>query len=115
MYGLCRYLDSVTLTYILHSIDFYTFYVALPYVLNYKAFNIQTLYSASSWCTDLPSTLTYILHSGDFDTFYIDVISSNISPTTTKPCIVLHLIVLDWQVPWPGDLDLYLTFYVHVR
>ena len=42
MYGLCRYLDSVTWTYILHSIDFYTFYVTLPYVLNYKAFNIQT-------------------------------------------------------------------------
>ena len=42
MYGLCRYLDSVTLTYILHSINFYTFYITLPYVLNYKAFNIQT-------------------------------------------------------------------------
>ena len=27
-------------------------YVALPYVLNCKAFNHQILYSASSWCTD---------------------------------------------------------------
>ena len=117
MYGLCRYLDSVTLTYILHSIDFYTFYVTLPYVLNYKAFNIQTLYSASSWCTDYPSTLTWwpwpifctpvtLTHF----TLMFDI-SSNISPTTTKPCIMLHLIVLDWQVPWPGDLDLYLTHF----
>ena len=34
MYGLFSYLDSVTLTYISHSIDFYTFYITLPYVLN---------------------------------------------------------------------------------
>ena len=27
--------------------------------------------------------------------------------TTTKPCIVLLLDVQTWQVPWPGDLDLY--------
>ena len=38
-------------------------------------------------------------------------ISSNIRPTTTKPCIVLHIIALAWQVPWPGDLDLYLTHF----
>ena len=38
-------------------------------------------------------------------------ISSNIRPTTTKPCIVLYLIALAWQVPWPGDLDLYLTHF----
>ena len=43
MYWLSRYLDLVTLTYILHSSDF-----------------------------DLV-TLTYILHSSDFDTFYVDV------------------------------------------
>ena len=117
MYGLYRYLDSVTLTYILHSIDFFTFYVAFPYVLNYKAFNIQTLYSASSWCTDWPSTLTWwpwpifctpvtLTHF----TLMFDI-STNISPATTKPCIVLHLIILDWQVPWPGDLDVYLTHF----
>ena len=58
------------------SIDFYTFYVALPYVLNCKAFNHQTLYSASSRYTDGRYldlvTMTYILHSSDFDTFYVD-------------------------------------------
>ena len=59
-------------------------------------------------------TLTYIVHSSDFDTFYIDVqylLKINIRPTTTKPCIVLHLIALAWQVPWPSDLDLYLTHF----
>ena len=55
----CTYFDLVTLTYILHSIDFYTFYVAFPYVLSCKAFNHQTLYSGSSWCTDLANTLTW--------------------------------------------------------
>ena len=79
MYGLCRYLDWVTLTYISRSIDFYTFYVTLPHVLNCKAFNQQTLYSTFSWCTDSAGTLTYIVHSSDFDTFYVDFsISSNI-------------------------------------
>ena len=34
-------------------------------------------------------------------------IFSTIRRTTTKPCIVLLLHVLTWQVPWPGDLDLY--------
>ena len=34
-------------------------------------------------------------------------IFSTIRRTTTKPCIVLLLDVLTWQVPWPGDLDLY--------
>ena len=58
MYKLCRYLDLVTLNYISRSIDFYTFYVALPYVLNYKAFNHQTLCSASSRYTDLAGTFT---------------------------------------------------------
>ena len=43
MYRLGRYVDWVTLTYISRSIDFYTFYVTLPYVLNCKAFNHQTL------------------------------------------------------------------------
>ena len=117
MYGLCRYLDWVTLTYISRSIDFYTFYVTLPYVLNCKAFNHQTLYSASSWCTDSTSTLTWwpwpILCTPVTLTHFILMfgISSNIRPTTTKPCIVLHLIALAWQVPWPSDLDLYLTHF----
>ena len=91
MYGHCRYLDLVTSTYISRSIDFYTFYLALPYVLNCKAFNHQTLYSASSRCTDLAGTLTWwpwpIFCSPvtltDFTLMF--GISSIIRPTTTKP------------------------------
>ena len=117
MYGLCRYLDWVTLTYISRSIDFYTFYVTLPYVLNCKAFNHQTLYSTSSRCTDSTGTLTWwpwpILCIPVTLTHFILMfgISSNIRPTTTKPCIVLHLTALAWQLPWPSDLDLYLTHF----
>ena len=115
MYRLCRYLDWVSLTYISRSIDFYTVYVTLPYVLNCKAFNHQTLYSTSSQCIDSTGTLTWwpwpILCTPVTLTHFILMfgISSNIRPTTTKPCIVLHLIALAWQVPWPSDLDLYLT------
>ena len=111
----CRYLDWVTLTYISCCIDFYTFYVTLPDVLNCKAFNHQTLYSTSSWCTDSTGTLTWwpwpILCTPVTLTHFILKfgISSNIRPTTTKPCIVLHLIALAWQVP--SDLDLYLTHF----
>ena len=116
MYGLRRYLDLVTLTYSSRSIDFYTFYDALPYVLNCKAFNHQTLYSASSWCTDSAGTLTWwpwpIFCTPVTLTHFTLMfgISSNIRRTTTKPCIVLHLIALAWHVPWPGD-DLYLTHF----
>ena len=117
MYGL-QYLDWLTLTYISRSIDFYTFYVTLPYVLNCKAFNHQTLYSTSSRCTDSTGILTWwpwpILCTPVTLTHFILMfgISSNIRPTTTKPCIVLHLIALAWQVPWPSDLDLYLTHFM---
>ena len=117
MYGHRRYLDSVTLTYISRSIDFYTFFVALPYVLNCTAFNHQTLYSASSWCTDSAGILNWCL----WPIFFTPVtlthftlmfgLSSNIRHTTTKSCIVLHFVALVWQVPWPGDLDLYLTHF----
>ena len=43
-------------------------------------------------------------------------IFSTIRPTTTKPCIVLLLDVLTWQVPWLGDLDLYfaLQWFWHI-
>ena len=115
MYGIRRYLDSMTLTYISRSIDFYTFYVALPYVLNCKAFNHQILCSASSRFTDSAGILTWwpwpILCTPVTLTHFTLIfgISSNIRPTTSKPCIVLHLIALVWQVPWPSDLDLYLT------
>ena len=166
MYWLGRYLDLVTLTYILRSSAFYTFYVDVQYLLNYKAYNHQTLHSASPQCTDSAGSLTgwpwpifrapltftpfmspfhmsltvrpsttkpYIVLLLDvhdsagtltwwpWPIFCTPVtlthftlmfgISSNIRPTTTKPCIVLHLIALAWQVPWPGDLDLYLTHF----
>ena len=39
MYWLGRYLDLVTLTYIVHSSDFDTFYVDVRYLLKYKTFN----------------------------------------------------------------------------
>ena len=157
MYWLGRYLDLVTLTYILCSSDFDTFCVDVRYLLNYKAYNRQTLQSASSQCTDLH------LYFGcsDFDIIYFDVpdllkcktsshqtlhsasprctesagiltrlpwpifcapvpfthftsmfnISSTIRPTTIKPCIVLLLNVRTPQVPWLGDLDLYLALH----
>ena len=163
MYWLSRYLDPVTLTYILRSSAFYTFYVKVQYLLNYKAYNHQTLHNASPQCTDSIGTLTgwpwpifrapltftpfmspfHVLNCKAFNhqTLYsissrctdsagtltwwpwpilctpvthcmlMFCISSNIRPTTTKPCIVLHLIALAWQVPWHGDLDLYLTHF----
>ena len=103
----------MTLTYILRSIDFDTIYLDVADLLNYKAYNYQTLHSASPRCTDLagtlirwpwpifcaPVTLTYFASTFD--------ISSTIRPTTIKPCKVLLLNVLIWQIPWPGDLDLY--------
>ena len=74
MYWLSSYLDPVTLTYILSSNAFYTFYVDVKYLLNYKAYNHQTLHSASQ-CTDSAGmyldsvTLTYISCSIDFYAF----------------------------------------------
>ena len=96
----------MTLTYILRSSDFDRD------LLNYKAYNYQTLHSASPRCTDLAGTLTRwpwpifcapvtLTHFATFD------ISSTIRPTTIKPCRVLLLNVLTRQIPWPGDLDLY--------
>ena len=97
----------------LRSIDFDTIYVDVPDLLNYKAYNSQTLHSASPKSTDLagtltrwpwpifcaPVTLTYFASTFD--------ISSTIRPTTIKPCKVLLLNVLTWQIPWPGDRNLY--------
>ena len=103
----------MSLTYILRSIDFDTIYVDVPDLLNCKAYNYQTLHSASPRCTDSAGTLTRwpwpifcapvtLTHfTSTFD------ISSTIRPTTTKPCKVLLLNVLTRQIPWPGDLDLY--------
>ena len=72
-YRLGRYIDPVTLTYILRSIDFDIIYVDVPDLLNYKAYSYQILHSASPRCTDLAGTLTYILRSSDFEFFCVDV------------------------------------------
>ena len=75
MYWLSRYLDLVILTYILHSSAFYTFYVDIQYLLNYKAYNHQTLHRASPQCSDSAGSLTrwpsYISRSIDVYTFYV--------------------------------------------
>ena len=108
-----RYVDPVTLTYILRSIGFDTIYVDVPDLLNYKVYNYQTLHSASPRCTDLAVTLTRwpwpIFCAPVILTYFVSTfdISSTIRPTTIKPCKVLLLNVLTWQIPWPGDLDLY--------
>ena len=112
MYWLDRYLDPVDLTYILRSSAFYTCYVDVQYLLNYKAYNHQTLHSASPQYTDSAGTLTRwpwpIFHAPlTFTPFTSPFhISSTVRPSHTKPCIVLLLDVLTRQVPWPGDLDL---------
>ena len=117
MYWLGRYLDPVTLTYILRSSAFYTFYVNVQYLLNYKAYNHQTLHSASPQCTDSAGTLTGwpwpIFHAPlTFTPFTSPIhMSSTVRPSTTKPYIALLLDVLTRQVPWPGDLDLQYSFH----
>ena len=75
MYWLDRYLDLVTLTYILRSSDFDIFCVDVRYLLNYKAYNHQTLHSASPRCIDSAGIdpVTYILRSSAFYTFYVNV------------------------------------------
>ena len=91
----------------------YTFYVNVQYLLNYKAYNHQTLHSASPQCTDSAGTLTGwpwpIFHAPlTFTPFTSPFhMSSTVRPSTTKPYIALLLDVLTRQVPWPGDLDLY--------
>ena len=95
MYWLGRYLDPVTLTYILRSSAFYTFYVNVQYLLNYKAYNHQTLHSASPQCTDSAGTLTWwpwpIFHAPlTFTPFTSPFhMSSTVRPSTTKPYIAL--------------------------
>ena len=103
----------MTLTHILRSSAFYTFYIDVQYRLNYKAYNHQSLHSASLQCTDSAGTLT----GWPWPIFRTPLtltpftwpfhISSTVRPSTTKPYIVLLLDVLTRQVPWPGDLDLY--------
>ena len=108
-----RYIDPVTLTYILRFIDFDTIYVDVPDLLHYKAYNYQTLHSASPRCTDSAGTLTWwpwpIFCAPVTLTHFASMfdISSTIRPTTIKPCKVLLLNVLTRQIHWPGDLDLY--------
>ena len=83
------------------------------YLLNCKAYNHQTLHSASPQCTDSAGTftgwpwpifrapLTFTPFTSAFH------MPSTVRPSTTKPYIALLLDVLTRQVPWPGDLDLY--------
>ena len=97
----------------LRSSDLDTFCVDVRYLLNYKAYNHQTLQSVSSQCTDLADTLTcwpWPIFCAPLTLTQFTLtfqIFSTIRRTTTKPCIVLLLDVLTQQVPWPGDLDLY--------
>ena len=74
---LLTYIDLVTLTYISRSSDFDTIYVDVPDLLNYKAYNYQTLHSASPRCTDSARALTRwpwpICCAPVTDTFCVDV------------------------------------------
>ena len=111
MYWLGRYLDPVTLTYILRSSAFYTFYVDVQYLLNYKAFNHQTLHRTSPQCTDTAGTLT----GWPWPIFRAPLtlppftspfhMSSTVRPSTTKPYIVLLLDVLTQQPASVAQLD----------
>ena len=70
-----------------------------------------------AWHISLTSSLGSMLTQWPWPIFFAPLaltqftltfqIFSTIRCTTTKPCIVLLLDVLTWQVPWPGDLDLY--------
>ena len=100
MYRLGRYLDLVTLTYILRSSDFDIFCVEVRYLLNYKAYNHQTLQSASPQCTDLADTLTWwpwpIFCCRDFDIMYVNVPTlHSASPQCTDSAGTLT------GLPWP--------------
>ena len=57
MYWLSRYLDLVTLTYILAAVTL-TIYINVPDLLKCKTSSHQTLHSASPICTDLAGILT---------------------------------------------------------
>ena len=93
-----------------------TQFVDVPDLLNYKAYNYQTLHSASPRCTDSAYTLTQwpwpifcapVTLTHFASTFNI---SSTLRPTTIKPWKVLLLNVLTQQIPWPGNLDLYFGY-----
>ena len=89
MYWLGSYLDPVTLTYILRSSDFDIFCVDVRYLLNYKAYNHQTLQSASSQCTDLADTLTLFCKTSSHQTLH------SASPRCTDSAGILT------RWPWP--------------
>ena len=110
-----RYLDPVTLTYILRSSAFYTFYVDVQYLLYYKAYNHQTLYRASPQCTGSAGSLTRwpwpifrapLTFTPFTSPFHM---SSTIRPSATKPCVVL------FSMYWLGRyLDpVTLTYILH--
>ena len=110
MYWLGRYLDPVTLTYIFWSSAFYTFYINIQYLLNYKAYNHQTLHNASPQCTDSAGTLTgwpwpIFRAPLTFEPFTSPFHkSSTVRPSTTKPYIASRCTdsagTLTW-LPWP--------------
>ena len=110
MYRLGRYLGPVTLTYILHSSDFDIFCFDVRYLLNYKAYNHQTLQSASPQCTEQipwPGDLDLYFGCSDFDIIYVNVpdllkckTSSHQTLHTASPiCTDLAGILTRW--PWP--------------
>ena len=85
------------------SSAFYTFYVNVQYLLNYKAYNHQTLQSASPQCTNSAGTLTGwpwpifrapLTFTPFTSPFFM---SSTVRPSTTKPYIALLLHVLTRQ------------------
>ena len=101
------------LTYISCSSDFDTIYVDVPDLLNYKAYNYQTLHSASPRCTDSAGTLTWrpwpiFCAPVTLTHFALTFDISTIRPTTAIiPCITHLPDLLTWQVHWPGCLYLY--------
>ena len=76
MYWLGRYLDLVTLTYILAAVAD-IIYVSIPDLLKCKTSSHQTLHSASPRCTDSAGILTRwpwpIFCAPVTDTIYVDI------------------------------------------
>ena len=109
MYWFGRYLDPVTLTYILGSSHFDTFCFDIRYLLNYKAYNHQTLQSVSSQCTDSADTLTWwpwhILAAVDIIYVYIpDLKCKTFSHQTLHSASPRCTDSLGILTPWPWPI-----------
>ena len=104
----------MTLTYISCSSDFDTIYIEVPDLLNYKAYNYQTLHSVSPRCTDSAGTLTQwpwpIFCAPVTLTHFASTFDIS-STTTIKPYKVFLLNVMTRQVLWLSDLDLYFALH----